>query len=333
MSTPASKKRHSLQRLVIEPTYACNLRCKHCYVLRSARAVNRVGHLADIRPVSFWKAVLKNAPADISVHFTGGEIFTYPKIFELLETTARRYPFSLVTNGSILDKADCQRLAQLSPRHVTISIHGNEQVHDRVTGVVGSYRKTVDAIETLIGLLPRDCLSINFVLLPENYRVVSHVVEFLEGMGVHTMVIQLFDPALHRCGITAGIEQLPPPQPLDWSNVDFRDVQELFEKVNQRTDHKLSVLLPSQMTPGEIVDFLLGNFNMDKWECSEVFDTMRCSPTGKVYTCSGLEIGNLGQQTILDLWDSDQYTSFRQSHTSAALKPGCEGCCKVRRKE
>jgi MoaA/NifB/PqqE/SkfB family radical SAM enzyme len=290
-------------------------------------------YLEDVYPVSFWQEVLHHTPNDITVHFTGGEIFTYPQMFALLEITAGRHPFTLITNGSILDKADCQRLAELSPSHVTISINGNEQIHDSITGVTGSYSKTVNTIRTLAGLLPGGCLSINFVLLPENYRVIPGAAKYLEEIGIERMVIQLFDPALNRCGIAIGAGHRPSPQPPDWSNIDLYQVRKLLEELDNRNYPKLFICKASDMKPEEIVDFLSGKFDKDKWKCSEVFDSMRCSPTGNVYTCSGIKIGELGRKNVVDTWNSSIYKAFRQNNSHMTLKPGCEGCCKVRKKE
>jgi len=325
-------KSHPLKRLVIEPTYACNLRCTHCYVYRSARAVGRVAHLRETRPVSFWQGVVQSAPDAIRVHFTGGELMAYPAIFELLESTAGRFPFSLSTNGTLLDPAACKRLVGLSPHHVTVSILGTEPIHDAITGVAGSFGRAVRAIKDLARLLPAGRVSVNFVLLPENAPVIVDVTRFVETLGVAGLVIQLFDPALNRCGVVAGVRDVPPPRRLDWSGVDLDGVEQTLEEINRRDSRDLAVLLASSMTPAEIVDYLSGEFDINRWTCSEVFDTMRCSPAGKVYTCNGLEIGALDRQSVLELWHSERFTAFRQAYSNTVLQPGCEGCCKIRKR-
>lgn len=323
----------SLRRLVIEPTYACNLRCEHCYVMRAAKATNRVEHLNHILPVSFWQKVLQEIPKEIIIHFTGGEIFTYPEIFELMEITARRNAFTLVTNGSILDEEDCERLTKLSPSHVTISINGNEKLHDSITGVTGSYRKTMETTYRLAGLLSKERLNVNFVLLPGNYMTLPDLIPLIKETGFKRMVIQLFDPALSRCGIALGTQHTLSSQSLDWSRVDLDELQKILEATSEWNDRNFTVHLASGMTPQEIMTYLSGKFNNDIWMCSEVFYSMRCSPTGDVYICNGKKIGELGQNKVMDIWDSAAYKAFRQGHFQKALGPECEGCCKVRRKK
>jgi MoaA/NifB/PqqE/SkfB family radical SAM enzyme len=332
MNTESKTLSGSLRRLIIEPTYACNLRCEHCYVARTARAVNRAGYLNNIFPVTFWCDVLQDVPDKIIVHFTGGEIFTYPEIFDLLERTAGRNPFTFVTNGSLLDEIDCERLAELGPSHVTISINGNENIHDGITGVAGSFRSSINTIRILGLLLPAEKLSVNFVLLPGNYMTIYEVCRLLEDVGAERLVVQLFDPALFRCGIAAGTQNPPSFQCLDWSGEALFKLRNLLEDIVCKTDRNLSICLASDMTPLEILAFLSGEFNADNWTCSDVFDSLRCSPTGDVYTCNGLKMGELGKERVMDIWYSAAYEAFRQSHSRKVLGPECRGCCKVRRR-
>lgn len=332
MNTESNTPSGSLRRLVIEPTYACNLSCDHCYVVRTARAINRVEHLKDIFPVSFWSEVLRDVPHKTIVHLTGGEIFVYPGIFELLERTAGRNPFTLITNGSLLDRACCERLAGLGPSHVTISINGNENIHDEITGVEGSFRKSVETIRTLGSFLPAEKLSVNFVLLPANYMTIHEVCRILEDAGAERLVVQLFDPALFRCGIAAGTQNPPSFQYLDWSGSDLSKLRNLLEEIACRADGNLSIHLASGMTPSEILAFLSGEYRHGDWMCSEVFDSMRCSPTGDVYTCNGLKMGELGKNRVMDIWYSAAFEAFRQSSFRRTVGPECMGCCKARRR-
>jgi MoaA/NifB/PqqE/SkfB family radical SAM enzyme len=320
-----------IKRLVIEPTYACNLRCLHCYVHRSARAVKRLHTIREALPVSSWQKILQTVPAGISIHFTGGEIFVYPEIFTLLERTSTRFPFTVSTNGTRLRLEACRHLADLNPSHVTISILGTESIHDALTGVRGSYKKAVSTINALGQFLPHDRLSVNFVLLPQNAFALVDVASQVERLGAARLVIQLFDPALNRCGIVAGVNKVPEPSYLDWSEINLDGLRKMLEEVKHFASGKLDIVLASDMTPEEIVAYVSGTFDFKYWRCAEVFNTMRCSPIGTVYTCTGLEIGSLEQHSILDLWRSAKFDAFRQDHIQSVLEPSCIGCCKIRR--
>jgi MoaA/NifB/PqqE/SkfB family radical SAM enzyme len=322
---------HFLRRLVIEPTYACNLHCQHCYVRRSARAVGRTANLEENRPVSFWQEMLRNIPPGISLHFTGGELFVYPEIFALLECTRDRFSFTISTNATCLDPEACERLADLAPRHVTVSLLGPEPIHDAITGVPGSYRRTLRAVQTLRDWLPDEGLSVNFVLLPVNVTALEAVIHLVERLGIAKLVIQLFDPALNRCGIVAGVDVVPPPDDLDWSQIDLNTLRRTLTSIQSSPGCAPQVLLASSMTTDEIISYISGRIKLEQWTCAEVFDTLRCSPTGQAYTCTGLALGSLAQHSPLEIWESSKFVGFRQSHLQAGLRAGCVGCCKIRR--
>jgi len=320
-----------LRRLVIEPTYACNLHCQHCYVRRSASAVGRTASLGKNRPVSFWREMLRNVPPGISLHFTGGELFVYPEIFALLECTRDRFPFTISTNATLLDGGDSKRLAELAPRHVTVSLLGPEPIHDAITGVPGSCRRAIRAVQALRGWLPDEGLSINFVLLPVNATALEAVIQLVERLGIAKLVIQLFDPALNRCGIVAGVDVVHPPDNLDWSQIDLNALRQTLTSIQSSSSCAPQVSLASEMTADEIISYISGSITLEQWTCAEVFDTLRCSPTGQAYTCTGLALGSLAQHSPLEIWESSKFVAFRQSRVQVGLKAGCVGCCKIRR--
>jgi hypothetical protein len=150
--------------------------------------------------------------------------------------------------------------------------------------------------------------------------------------GIGKMVVQLFDPALFRSGIAVETQHPRAYQPLDWSKVNLFELQNLLEEIKIKKNRDLSIRFASDMTPSEIVAFLAGEFNKDIWMCDEVFDSMRCSPKGYVYTCNGTKMGELGQNSVLDIWNLPAYKTFRHGHWHKNLDPECTGCCKVRRK-
>jgi pyruvate-formate lyase-activating enzyme len=333
-----------LKRLVIEPTYRCNLHCTHCYIWRSAEAVGRSIDARKTLPVVFWLRILAELPGAVGIHFTGGEIFAYPDIFVLLEAAVPR-PFSLVTNGVLLDLKTCTRLAELGPDHVTISLLGDQAAHDAITGRQGSFRQACASLQYLARLLPAGRLTVNTVLLPQNWSSLPAVAQIAKNLGATNMVVQLFDPTTHRCGISAGISPRPTAQPLDWSGVPRDRLQvmlesliavEVYSALSSTTCTGLPgfrVHLASEMAPVEILAGLDGRFDWRLWRCSEVFDSMRCSPLGEVYTCTGSKIGSLGSQPALVLWQSPAYQAFRAGRSRLLLDDSCAGCCKIRRRD
>jgi len=116
-----------------EVTKTCNLNCSHCASqtmdvreLDTAEALRLMEHLHDL--------------GVFILSFSGGEPFIRPDIFQLLRR-ARDLGFQigLTTNGTLLDEDTVQRLRDLEPFNVHISIDGVGEVHDSFRNKTGVF--------------------------------------------------------------------------------------------------------------------------------------------------------------------------------------------------
>jgi radical SAM protein with 4Fe4S-binding SPASM domain len=121
-----------------EVTTRCNLTCRHCYHPGHAAAPNE---LTTERALELLEELAEQGFLLLAV--TGGEPFTRPDIWELL-AAARRLEFAVrvLTNGTLLDRDSCDRLAALEPLSVDLSLYGQRRAHESVTGLVGSFQST-----------------------------------------------------------------------------------------------------------------------------------------------------------------------------------------------
>jgi SynChlorMet cassette radical SAM/SPASM protein ScmE len=114
-------------------TGRCNLACKHCYY-----AEEMVAH-SDL-PTESWLgffAELRDAGV-MSVTLTGGEVFTRPDLWELLEGVVRnKLRFCILTNATLISAQVAQRLAGFRRRvdYVQVSVDGScPATHDALRG-------------------------------------------------------------------------------------------------------------------------------------------------------------------------------------------------------
>jgi radical SAM protein with 4Fe4S-binding SPASM domain len=130
--------------VVYNCTSKCNLKCLHCYSfsqtdrctdeLDTAQAKNLLSQLAEA-----------NCPV---VLFSGGEPLLREDLFELL-TEANRLTLRTVisTNGTLIDSAAADKLAQAGVSYAGISIDGDEKFHDKFRASTGSFKKALMGIE------------------------------------------------------------------------------------------------------------------------------------------------------------------------------------------
>ena len=136
---------HRRPIVVWNVTPSCNLSCSHCYAAHAGG--QRVLSTAEARRV-----IDDLASYEVPVLlFSGGEPFARADIFELAryaKDKGLRVTFS--TNGTLIDDAKADALAELGTGYVGISIDGTEEIHDRFRRREGAYRASLAAIRRLL---------------------------------------------------------------------------------------------------------------------------------------------------------------------------------------
>src|SRR2546428_7804611 len=61
--------------------------------------------------------------------------------------------------------------------------------------------------------------------------------------------------------------------------------------------------------------------------CVSPWTTMYISPTGCVYPCLNYYVGNIREQPLRELWNSDRYRQYRKKLLRDGQFPDCIGCC------
>ncbi len=131
-------------RCVFELTYKCNLRCRHCF---------HADHSSQPLNIEQIKHIFKNIAASgtFDISFTGGEVFTRHDIFDIFEASHReKFLIAVFTNGTLITKETAKRLKRYNIRSVEMSIYGpTSDLHDKITGVKGSFNALINAIRFL----------------------------------------------------------------------------------------------------------------------------------------------------------------------------------------
>lgn len=117
--------------LELSITGRCNLACRYCYYADEMAAL---GDLPKERWLSFFEEL--GGLAVQRVTLTGGEVFTHPDLFELIDgVVANRMRYSLLTNGTLITEKTTQAF-QIGKRRlrldsIQVSIDGScAEVHD-----------------------------------------------------------------------------------------------------------------------------------------------------------------------------------------------------------
>lgn len=135
----------------IIPTWECNLRCKHCFVLHKLQKTD--SNVFDTDGfIEFVSSVLDTKPSirEVALGFVGGEVALTPlKCVEILDKTKEyllqrgdgvKLASTLTTNGTIFNKDFAELLARVDL--ITFSVDGTQEQHnDQRKGFLPIYRE------------------------------------------------------------------------------------------------------------------------------------------------------------------------------------------------
>ena len=133
--------------LFVELTYACNLKCVHCYNPKNISNVQ-----IDFEKM---KQIIDEARkiGVMNITFSGGESTLDKDFIKIVEyAREKRMSVEIFTNGQTLyDNSELfNSLINLYPFRIGLSLYSlNEETHEKITSVKGSYHKTLNVIERL----------------------------------------------------------------------------------------------------------------------------------------------------------------------------------------
>ncbi|MCX6032426.1 MAG: radical SAM protein [Chloroflexi bacterium] len=283
---------HVPYTILWELTHRCNLACVMCYNVSRAEPELTTAECLDVL------AQLAAAGA-LRLTLTGGEILTRRDFFTIAgRARALGFALDLKTNGTLLTPDAAERVADLDPVQVDISLLG----------------ATVETSDAVMG--GRDTL-----------RRILRGVRLLQERGVRVKLnTLLLDLNLAECQAMLDIAQ------------EFGVYYEQTFKISPNDDGRLKAaryqLSTSQMTGVLLADrtpFLPKPPAASRRTCQVGLASCLVSPYGVVYPCNELRIpaGRLvgeRRQRFADIWaDAPILRQLRSQHTFANL-PDCRGC-------
>lgn len=269
----------------LDLTYRCNERCVHCYLDHDDHGemtTSEIKHLLD-----------EMADAGVFIlTLSGGEIFLRKDFFELLEH-ARRLMFcvKLKTNAVLIREREAARLRDLGVESVQISIYSHRpEVHDAITLIPGSLKRSVDAIRFLKSQGLK--VIIANVLMTQNMQDYPGVRALAAELGVECTLDPTVTPMMdgNRSTVDLGVEQ--------------GVLRQVFRDASLVGDVDEFCAIPSPA----------GESELESTPCSAGHTACYVSPYGEVFPCVQfpLPTGNVRQQRFIDIWrHSDQMNEVR----------------------
>lgn len=272
----------------LEFTNYCNLKCPYC---TSPLGIRDRGYMSDELITKIVFELKKIKPNRIQI-IGNGESTLHPKFNEFIKSLAatNRY-ISIVTNGQWVNKEVAYQMisAPLDLIEFSIDVGGKEGYENsRINGKFD----TLVANLTLLKKLKSDLNSKTTI----NIRLMVRPSQ----MAIYKVEVKF------------------------WKQFADRVMPQYITKINN-TKYENDIYIPVQV------------INKDFPKCSMPFKHMEIKWTGEVLMCCytafqvgypGLVIGNVMNDSILNLWNCETMKQYRLAHRKRLKEkmPVCEGC-------
>ena len=329
--------------VVYEATMRCNLTCEFCYV---GDLLNIEGEWRQEMPLELLGRAFPQQDG-LQVSLTGGEIFMRKDILGVMDVFREKgYVCGyLTTNGTIINPERAEALADLASRgflkHISVSIDGPGEMHDRARGVKGTFERTAAGLRNLQAAARKRGaplrVSINTTVAHETLDALDSMVDVAQELGVDAIGLNhLMFSTPEEVAETVRLTGASGPKAISTfvtadPGVDGARVQKQVDKLiakcrarNIRFDMRPKVrpsIIHNYYTPGAPLD----------GRCLYPFLYARVSFSGKAYFCPFIrvEVGDLTKQTLEEVWTGERYVSLRKKLVQEQLFPVCRRCCKV----
>ena len=293
----------------LDLTYRCNERCVHCYLDHDDHGEMTTAEI---------KHLLKEmAEAGVFIlTLSGGEIFLRKDFFELLEYARRDLQFcvKLKTNALLIREREAARLRDLGVESIQISIYSHRsEVHDAITLVPGSLKRSIDAAR----FLNSQGLRVIFanVLMTQNMADYPGVQALAAELGIESTLDPTITPMMDG---DRGVLSL---------GVGRDELRQVFRDTSLVGDAEEFCAVSTKDSNEDALENL---------PCSAGHTSCYVSPYGDVFPCVQfpLPTGNVRRQRFIDIWrDSDEMNDVRSIRlkdlstcTSCSHVSSCSRC-------
>ena len=330
-------------------TSNCNLDCNMCYVKMNKKEYLKQDIYQDYyNELNIYelKKILEDLPRYSLVTFSGGEPFIREDFMDILEFATRLNKCSIITNGTLITEEIAKALVGMSSRslfhkgliEIGVSLEGTEEIHDNITGLKGSYIRTVEGIKKILKCRELakktfPLISLRLVMQNHNVSVLPQLLSLAEDLNVDICnfsieeVLRYFDPnvSLDKKSFKDHLQFCGPVNP------EILEIQ--LNKIASRIERKKTLIrfTPSLMPRSDIIKYYQYKLDLSDYICYQPWSKLAILPNGEAALCTNYRIGrlNLRDYKFNTLWNCQQFKNFRKILKKRKIFGFCEGCYRL----
>lgn len=337
--------------VVFLATYKCNLRCKMCFYYNESEEVSTLRMIKERGPEELSRDQVCKLIDDLSLMkvkvFTihGGEPLLYKDFFKIAKySQSKGLLVNFVTNGTLISEDIAKEIVAAKINHITFSIDGPENIHDKIRNVPGTFSKMLSGIKNICALKEHGYnvpgISISTYLSAINQAYIVELAQLLYQCGVKNWGVGLSTYNSERlAGFTReilGIDNSNHQGSLEHiaDDIIFIDKEALKKQRRDIRDlnrhYKMDIYFPSEKA---IDKYDNPSFN-EAGRCFYPWARVVISPYGEVFPCInlamvGFSLGNIKDEPLSTIWNSQKFREFRGKLKARKLLPICSKCCTI----
>lgn len=304
--------KYSLKELKVELTYRCNLQCVHC---SSEGSLDMVEAISWPEMFRILESASRMGVERISL--SGGEPFVWPDFRTLLlSSELNEFAVKIYTSGTSDNFRElCEVITHKNLKFIFSMYSASHEVHEKVTKVSDSYRKTLASLEYINGKFDTE---VHFVPLSVNYNQLKPLVALLSKIGVQKLSVLRFVPQ-GRGAINKH---------LDLSQAQNLKLREDIKEIRQSGYN---------IRTGSPFNFLFLN---DQPQCTSGIDKLIIAPDLSIYPCDAFkqislqqigikdEYSSLKRYSLEECWSNSKYIQKIRTAVTSKVNKLCYSCDK-----
>jgi SynChlorMet cassette radical SAM/SPASM protein ScmF len=308
----------ALRTIYYNPTWRCNLNCKHCWVEAKgigcgyspiARAGYELtaGQLGGILDQALELGLL-------NLKFTGGEPLLRDDFVSLYEATIDRGTSVFIeTNGTVEPPGIWQAFQDHPPDSVSVSLDSADQKeHDEFRGMTGCWKRSVGFMRKLRDMgIP---FQIVMSIVSLDIDKVDRVLELAGSLGAGSLKVNL--PTVMGRGVKLELVDTPVSERLSF-------VRELYGSY----DTKILCNTPPAFCP---ISRLASRSHCNVLNLLGILSDGRASLCGVGFTRPELVMGNLLEDSLWEIWSGSPILKKLRRDLPARLSGICSNCVHAR---
>jgi len=274
------------------------------------------------------------------IRINGTEPLLYKDIGRAIEIfTERKIKVSVTTNGYLLqEKADDLLNSKID--HIVVSIDGLEEIHDRVRGVKGSFKRAFDGMGEMLEKRERDMIvRCAIAVSPYNYHKLYSTAEMIHKRGCDSITFSHLNFITDRMAIqhnerfSKEFGKVTPSSVSSLKPTDI-DVNVLVDQVNSifRDFGKFVHFIPTiegaelKKYYQEPIEPVFSNRCRVAWNNIQVLSDGAVIPASR---CFNIPLGNVNESSIKEIWHGNGFSTFRKNIDMIRSTSACWRCCSI----